>query len=256
MRYDLPILEGTLVRRYKRFLADVLIDGVPRTVLCPNTGSMSGLLDEGNPVRISGPHPNEKRKYAFTLEQIQVRRREGKKKLWVGVNTGLPNAIVEEAVHAGVIPGLEGYAEVRREVKLGERSRVDLFLSGHPEKPDCWLEVKNCTSVQKNIREKTSQNEGSTASFPDAVTTRGQKHVRELIERVHAGDRAVMLFTVQRSDATEFSPAWAFDPDYATLFYEAQQQGVEMLPMRVRITRNSVTLRNMVLPILDNKLQT
>lgn len=250
MRYDLPILEGTLIKRYKRFLADVIIDGKAMTILCPNTGSMSGLLEAGNPVRISGPHPNEKRKYPFTLEQIQVRRSDGRR-LWVGVNTGLPNAIVEEAVLKERVPGLEGYRSVRREVKMGGRSRVDLFLSDHPSKPDCWLEVKNCTSVQEDIHDKTSQNVGSTATFPDAVTTRGQKHVRELMERIEEGDRAAMLFTVQRSDARSFSPAWAFDPDYATLFYTAKKAGVEMLPMRARITRNSVSLKEMVLPILD-----
>lgn len=249
MRYELPILEGTLVKRYKRFLADVIVDGDPMTVLCPNTGSMSGLLAEGNPVRISGPHPNEKRKYAFTLEQIRITRPD-RRKVWVGVNTGLPNNIVEEAILAGKVPGLEGYANLRREVRFGENSRVDIHLSGHPKLTDCWVEVKNCTCVQKDTHDKSSQNVGATATFPDAVTTRGQKHVRELTARIQAGERAAMIFTVQRNDAEQFSPAWAFDPDYANLFYDARKLGLEMLPMIVDVKKYQVTLSDRILPIL------
>ena len=250
MRYNLPIHEGTLIRRYKRFLADVLVEGKKITVLCPNTGSMSGLLDEGNPVRFSGPHPNEKRKYAFTLEQIQVTRPD-RRKVWVGVNTGLPNAIVEEAISKGVIPGLDGYRNIRREVKLGEHSRIDLFLSDHEEGlPDCWVEVKNCTSVQMDLHDRTSQNVGDTATFPDAVTTRGQKHVRELTGRIHAGQRAAMVFTVQRSDAKRFSPAWAFDPDYAKIFYSARKSGVEMIPIIVTVSKRELDIAGTPLPIV------
>jgi sugar fermentation stimulation protein A len=248
MKYNLPILEGTLVKRYKRFLADVVVDSKPRTVLCPNTGSMSGLLDEGNSVRISGPHPNEKRKYAYTLEQIRIRRRDGRM-IWVGVNTGLPNSVVEEAILRGAITELSGYETVRREVKLGERSRVDIHMSGHPTLPDCWVEVKNCTSVQGDVHDKCSQNEGDIATFPDAVTTRGQKHVRELIDRVKAGERAVFVFTVQRSDARRFSPAWAFDPDYSALFNTAIESGVQMLPMIVKVRKSGLSLTNPPLPI-------
>ncbi|MFH0883259.1 MAG: DNA/RNA nuclease SfsA [bacterium] len=251
MNYELPIHEGTLIRRYKRFLADVVVDGKQITVLCPNTGSMSGLLDSGNPVRISGPHPNTKRKYAYTLEQIRITRHD-KGKFWVGVNTGLPNAVVDEAIHEGNIPGLEGYRCVRREVKLGDHSRIDLFLSEHRDGlPDCWVEVKNCTSVQDDVNDKASQNVGLTATFPDAVTTRGQKHVRELIERVQHGERAAMVFTVQRGDARQFSPAWAFDPDYAGLFYTARSSGLEMMPMVVDVTGQGLEIKGLTLPILE-----
>lgn len=249
MRYNLPILEGTLIRRYKRFLADVVIDGKRSTVLCPNTGSMSGLLDEGNPVRVSGPHPNAKRKYAFTLEQIRITR-SGRRIIWVGVNTSLPNSIVEQAILEERVQGLRGYRSVRREVKLGEHSRIDLFLSEHKHgMPDCWVEVKNCTSVQRDVRDKRSQNEGDVATFPDAVTIRGQKHLRELMDRVKAGQRAVMVFTIQRGDAKRFSPAWAFDPDYAALFFKARAAGVEMAPIPVRIERHALSLQDFQLPV-------
>jgi sugar fermentation stimulation protein A len=157
-----PLLPGRLVRRYQRFFADVVLeDGRAETVHCPNSGSMLGLCAVGAPVLVSDSG-DPARKLRMTLERVRAGR------AWVGVNTMLPNRIVREAVEAGRLPELAGYAEVRPEVKFGERSRIDLRLAG-PDRPACWVEVKNVT-----LRA------GRAARFPDAVTERGLKHLREL----------------------------------------------------------------------------
>lgn len=248
MKYPTPLLEGRLIRRYKRFLADVDLDGTIHTVHCANSGSMAGLLAEGNRVRISGPYGG-KRKLAYTLEQIEITRPDGKT-LWVGVNTSLPNRIVEEVATAGRLPGFENCHTVRREVKLGDHSRIDLKLE-FDDGPDAWVEVKNCTMVQADVHDKVSVNIGSIATFPDAVTARGLKHLRVLTERVQAGERAAVVFTVQRNDAESFAPAIAYDPAYAATFHEARETGVVMIPLVADVTVSGIELTNTALSILQ-----
>lgn len=247
MRYALlPLQEGRLLRRYKRFLADVELPGGSTTVHCPNSGSMAGLLAEGNRVRVSGPHGG-KRKLPLTLEQIEITRPDGRT-VWVGVNTSLPNRIVEEVARTRRLPGFMEYEEVQREVRLGDHSRIDLRLRGKGI-PDAWVEVKNCTVVQEDVRDKTSLNRGDIATFPDAVTARGLKHLNLLIERVKAGERAAVVFTVQRDDAARFAPATAFDPAYAERFAEARATGVEMIPLPVDVAAETLTASPDPLPI-------
>ena len=204
MRYPKPLLEGHLIRRYMRFLTDVEVNGRKLTVHCPNSGSMAGLTDFGNPIRISGPR-NGKRKHPYTLEQIQITRPD-RRKIWVGVNTMIPNIIALEAAQSRKLLGLERYTTVRREVKLGSHSRIDLKLDGD-NLPPCWIEVKNVTLVLSDPTDKLTVNYGNIAAFPDAITTRGTKHLRELVKRVKQGERAVMLYLIQRSDGDTFAPA-------------------------------------------------
>jgi sugar fermentation stimulation protein A len=239
MRYTQPLIEGRLIRRYMRFLTDVTVEGQPMTVHCPNSGSMAGLIDEGNPVRISGPHSGQ-RKYAYTMEQIQITRPDGRR-IWVGVNTMVPNVIVHEALKVGRVPGLEDYRNIRREVKLGNHSRIDLRLE-HPNLPPCWIEVKNVTLVVEDPGKKKPLNVGNIAAFPDAVTERGAKHLRELMERVRRKERAVMLYVIQRSDGERFTSAAGYDPEYTIKLAEAEKEGVEVLPMRARVTKSGIWL--------------
>ncbi len=229
MDYKFPIRDAVMIRRYKRFLCDVIFNGEMMTVLCPNTGSMAGLTDEGNPVRISGPYEGRGRKYLYTLEQVQITRPDGRN-VWVGVNTQLPNYLVEEAVLAEQIPGLAGYSETKREVKIAEGSRIDILLNGDGLKK-CWVEVKNVTLVMPDPEVKGRFNEGNIAAFPDAVTTRGAKHLRELVRKIEAGDRGAMVYCIQRDDAEVFAPAICFDPAYAEELRKAVEKGVEVYPV-------------------------
>ena len=248
MNYPQLLIEGRLIRRYKRFLTDVIVDGKKMTVLCPNTGSMDGLTVEGNPVRISGPYGG-KRKYAYTLEQIQIKRPDGGE-IWIGVNTAIPNKLVEESALAKKLPGFEKYTVVRREVKISEHSRIDILLEGDGL-PKCWIEVKNVTLVLNNPHFKSRKlNEGNIAAFPDAVTTRGAKHLRELSQKIREGDRAAMVYVIQRSDGEIFSPAYGYDPDYADELKSAIEAGVEVVPLSAKITKSGVFLQSQKLPFI------
>ena len=201
------LIPGRLIKRYKRFLADIeLEDGSVVTAHCPNSGSMKGCNLPGVPVMLS-LSPNLNRKLAHTWELVQV---DG---YWVGLNTMLPNRLAEEAILEGTISELQGYQRLRREVPYGsERSRIDLLLED--EQRRCFVEVKNVTLVEVGL-----------ALFPDAVTERGQKHLRELMEVVRNGDRGVILFTVQRGDGVAVAPADAIDPVYGRLLREAVAHG-------------------------------
>lgn len=222
-RYAEPLLEGRLLRRYKRFLADVrLEDGRELTVHCPNPGSMKTCSTPGSAVRISDSK-NPKRKLPHTLEQVKSGR------AWVCVNTALPNAIVASAVARGAIDALTGYPEQRREVSDGAGSRFDLHLAGAG--PPCWVEIKN-----------TTLKEGREARFPDAVTARGTKHLEALMARVRAGERAVQLFTVSRADVSRFRPAWEIDPLYAETLARAADAGVEVFARAVRVRPAGLSL--------------
>ncbi len=210
-----------LVRRYKRFLADVeLPDGSQITVHCPNSGSMAGCAVPGSRVLISRS-PNQARKYSCTWELVEA---DGN---WVGINTGLPNRLAREAIEAGVISELQGYDRIRQEVAYGSNSRIDLLLAG--KQGLCYLEIKNVTLV-----------EGTKALFPDAVTTRGQKHLRELMQVAATGHRGVTLFMVQRQDAVSMSPADGIDPTYGQLLRRAAESGVELLAYQALVTPSEI----------------
>ena len=223
MRFTQPLISGVLVRRYKRFLADVrLADGTVVTVHCPNHGSMLSCQESGRLVLISRSS-NENRKLAYTWEMIRMGRD------WVGINTSRPNRIVRKAIETGKILDLRGYPEILSEVPFGERSRVDLLLRGHGT--SCYVEVKNVSLVENGI-----------AYFPDSVTERGTKHLRELSTRVRHGDRAVMFYLVQRSDGRIFRPADHIDPLYGKTLRRALQEGVEILVYRARVSPRGIEI--------------
>lgn len=213
MLFSPPLQQGTLIKRYKRFLADIeLCDGSQITIHCPNTGSMRNCLFPGEKVWFS-TSDNPKRKYPNTWELAQTDTGH-----LIGINTGRANALAAEAIADGVITELQGYSQLRREVKYGnENSRIDLLLED-ARLGRCYIEVKSCTLLE--------QQQGY---FPDAVSTRGQKHLRELIEMVHLGHRAVLLFVVQHSGIDRVSAAKHIDPDYAQQLFQAHQAGVEIL---------------------------
>jgi sugar fermentation stimulation protein A len=227
LRFERALLPGRLIRRYKRFLADVdLGGGRTITAVCPNTGSMMGCCEPGNRVWLS-ESGNPSRKYAHTWEIVETRPR-----VMVGINTALPNKLVRKAIDAGVASELSGYREVLREVRYGhEGSRIDLLLRGERRKA-CYVEVKNVTAAV----------ERGVALFPDAVTERGTKHLRELIAMVEAGHRAVLFFCVQRGDVDEVRPADQIDPEYGATLRRALEKGVEALAYRARVSVRGISL--------------
>ena len=225
MDFASALERGCLTARYKRFFADVVMDdGREITAHCPNPGAMLGLNTPGLPVWLSRSE-DPKRKLAHTLELVEV---DGG---LVGVNTMHPNRIVAEALAAGAIPELAGYDTVRREVNYGEKSRVDFLLTGDG-RPDCWLEIKNC---------HLSRGSG-LAEFPDCVAARSSRHLRELAAMTAKGDRAVVLFTVQRTDCDRFTACAELDPVFARTLDEVAKQGVEVLVYACAIDERGVTL--------------
>ena len=222
MRFPAPLIRATLRRRYKRFLADmVLEDGSEITAHVANSGAMLGLAEPGLTAWLS--HSDKPgRKLAWSWELAEV---DG---LLVGINTQHPNAIVAEAVRAGLLPDLAGYAAQRREVPYGRNSRIDLLLED-PARPKCYVEVKNVHLKR-----------GEAAAFPDAVTARGAKHLAELSDMAAAGHRAVMLFLVQRMDCRFFRPAAEIDPTYARALKSAVAAGVEVLCYDCRLTLDGI----------------
>lgn len=230
MKFAPQLQAATLIRRYKRFLADVtLSDGSERTIHCPNTGSMLHCAQPGSRVWFSDSG-NPARKYPCTWELVEV---EDKYK--VGINTGRANALVKEALNLGTIAQLCGYANCRSEVPYGsERSRIDFLLADKPDAPgvDCYVEVK---SVALGL----GQGRGA---FPDAVTTRGLKHLRELIEMKASGHRAVLLFCVQHEGIDEVRPADEIDPAYGALLREAHGVGVEVIAYRADISEQEIRI--------------
>ena len=223
MQFPDPLVRGTLVRRYKRFLADVeLVGGELITAHCANPGSMLGLHAPGSEVWLS-PSRNPKRKLKYSWELLAV---DGG---LVGINTAHPNGLVEEAVRAGRIAELAGYAGLRREVKYGVNSRIDLLLDD-PARPDCYVEVKNVHLMRAP----------GLAEFPDSVTKRGAKHLVELAAMVAAGHRAVMVYLVQRTDCDRFATAADIDPDYAAGLARALEAGVEAICYDCAITTDGI----------------
>jgi len=226
MKFQKDLTHGHLVKRYKRFLADVILDnGDVVTAHCTNSGSMKSCLEEGAEVRLS-PVNDPKRKTRFTWEMIRIGGD------WVGINTSQPNTLAFEWVNQGLIAGLEGINGLRREVKW-EDSRFDLYGEG-PDGP-CFIEVKNVTLK-----------EGERALFPDAVTERGRKHLNTLIRVKHSGIRAVMLYVVQRMDVMIFSPAREIDSAYALALDEAVRQGVEIMVVQAKVSPESIEFHRML----------
>ncbi len=226
MKFLRPLIAGTLLRRYQRFLTDVELDnGTRLTAACPNTGSMLGCCTPGNRVWLSQSDAPT-RKYRHTWELVEV----GKVK--VGINTGLPNKLVREAIERGVLVELGGYDSLRGEVPCGvERSRIDLLLQS-ARRADCYVEVKNVSAaVEKGV-----------ALFPDAVSARGAKHLRELMRLKAEGLRAVLVYCVQRGDVEAVRPADAIDPLYGRTLREALAAGVEVLAYRAKVTTREVVL--------------
>jgi sugar fermentation stimulation protein A len=229
MDFPQPLVRGTLVSRYKRFFADVVLpDGTALTAHCPNPGAMLGLNTPGLPVWLS-KSDDPKRKLAHTLELVEV---DGG---IVGINTLHPNRLVAEALAADAIPEVAGYAIHRREVRYGANSRVD-FLLEDPARPRAWLEVKNV-----HLRRQ-----GSLAEFPDCVAARSLKHLKELTARVEAGDRAVMLFVVQRTDCDAFEACHDLDAAYARGLADAAAAGVEVLAYRCALSPERVVIADRI----------
>jgi sugar fermentation stimulation protein A len=227
MRFTAPLLPATLIRRYKRFLADVALpSGETVTAHCANPGSMIGLVAPGAPVWLSRSD-NPKRKLGHSWELVEVDLGSGAE--LVGINTTNPNTLAAEAIAAGLIPELAGYGSVRREVKYGRSSRVD-FLLEQPGRPPCYVEIKNVHLMRKP----------GLAEFPDAVTKRGAKHLVELADMAEAGARAVMLFLVQIASAERFALARDIDPAYGAQFDLARGRGVEALARRCRLSRDRI----------------
>lgn len=223
---DVPLVKGTLLKRYKRFLADIeLTTGEIITAHCANPGAMTGLKDPGLPAYLS-KSDNPKRKLAYSLELLEV---DGG---LVGINTAHPNRIVEEALRGGKVSDLEGYDTIRREVKYGKNSRIDLLLEDEG-KPACYVEIKNVHLMRRP----------GLAEFPDSVTARGTKHLEELANMVKQGHRAVMFYLVQRTDCNRLGFAADIDQVYAETLTRVVSEGVEILCRDCNITLETITLK-------------
>lgn len=227
MKFDTKLSKGILIKRYKRFLADIeLENGDIITAHCTNSGSMKSCIDEGADVYLS-PAKDPKRKTRFTWEMIKINGD------WVGINTMNPNRFALEEISKGTIAGMKGYTLVQREVKYKD-SRFDIMAENDSE--TCFVEVKNVT-----------MNENGIAKFPDAVTTRGLKHLQTLLDVKRNGMRAVMLYIIQRLDVSRFEPAWDIDPAYAEKLVEVHKAGVEIIPLQVKVTPEEI-VNHTILP--------
>jgi sugar fermentation stimulation protein A len=229
MRFVTPLLPATLVRRYKRFLFDALLaDGSAITGSCPNTGSMLGLTAPGSRIWLTA-HDSPTRKYPHALELVEA---DG---TLVGVNTGRPNALVEEAIRKGLIDDLGDYAELRREQKYGINSRIDIQLDD-PSRGRAYVEVKNVHFMR----------ESGLAEFPDSVTARGAKHLDELGAMAEAGHRGIMVFLVQRGDCDRLRLCRDLDPAYAAAFDRAVARGVEAYALRCQISPEEINPEGLI----------
>jgi sugar fermentation stimulation protein A len=229
-----PLVTGTLIKRYKRFLSDVRLDnGDIVTAHCANPGSMMGLKQPGARVWLSTNNdPKRKLKYSWELLEVDL----GCGPHLVGINTNHPNSIVADAITQGRIAELDGYGSLRREVKYGKNSRIDILLQDET-KPDCYVEIKNVHLMRQ----------AGYAEFPDSVTTRGKKHLNELSAYVEKGYRCVMFYLIQRTDAETFGLARDIDPDYARSFDKAIKTGVEAYAYSCTISRTGIDINAPVL---------
>lgn len=227
MEFTSPLQRATLIKRYKRFLADIeLDDGSVTTIHCANTGAMTGCADPGNTIWYS-VSDNPKRKYPYSWELSQNAQGD-----MICINTAKPNALVVEAIKQGRIPELIGYDSLRTEVKYGsENSRIDVLLESE-DRPKCYIEVKSVTLLEEN----------GQGYFPDAVTTRGQKHLRELMEVSKNGSRAVLFFTVLHTGIEKVSSAHHIDAKYSQLLNQAKESGVEILCYKAKLSEREMQL--------------
>ncbi len=229
MLFDSPLIPATLIARYKRFLFDaVLEDGTEITGSCPNTGSMRGLTTPGSRIWLS-EHDSPTRKYRHMLEMVEA---DG---TVVGINTGMPNKLAQEAIETCKIPSLAGYSTLKREQKYGINSRIDFLLSA-PGRPYAYVEVKNVHFM----REK------GLAEFPDTATKRGAKHLEELGDAAQAGYRAVMLYLIQRSDCDRLRICGDLDPVYSAAFQRAMTRGVEAYAIKCSVSSLEIVANEMV----------
>jgi len=227
MRFEKPLIKAKLISRYKRFLADVRLESDSViTVHCANSGSMKTCLGDDWPVYISDSG-NPKRKYLYTLEMIHNGT------CWIGLNTHLANKIVKEAIENGIISELSGYSSIRTEVKYSENSRIDILLE--KENSLCYVEIKNVSMVQDGVYR-----------FPDSVTTRGTKHLNDLMKMIDEGHRAVMIYCIQRSDGDCFEPADDIDPKYSATLQEAISHGVEAYAYLAEVEPTGIAIREKV----------
>ncbi|WP_100752491.1 DNA/RNA nuclease SfsA [Vibrio salilacus] len=227
MKFEPALESAVLIKRYKRFLADITLpDGSQRTIHCANTGAMTGCAESGNKVWYS-TSDNPKRKYPNSWELSETEQGHQ-----ICINTARANQLAVEAIETGVIDELQGYQQLQTEVKYGnENSRIDILLKSQ-SKPTCYIEVKSVTLLAAN----------GQGYFPDAVTTRGQKHLRELTEMARSGSRAVLLFTVLHSGIEKVSSALHIDAEYSQLLKNAQEQGVEVLCYKAQLSSNEMRL--------------
>ncbi|NQV98457.1 MAG: DNA/RNA nuclease SfsA [Rhodospirillales bacterium] len=232
MKFPDPLIRGKLIKRYKRFMADIELENGDIVVAhCANSGSMLSVQDPGSEVWIS-PARNPDRKLKFTWELIRIGE------AWVGINTSHPNALVFEAIADGTISELQGYESQRREVKYGKNSRIDILLE-NPDGAKCYVEIKNVT-MKRNL-DRTAP-----AEFPDGVTARGAKHLVELSDMVADGHRAVMLYLVQRDDCDGFNLARDIDPEYGAAYDKATAAGVEVLGYTCKISEKEISVTGRV----------
>tara|TARA_Y100001934_G_scaffold57566_2_gene71389 strand:- start:47660 stop:48379 length:720 start_codon:yes stop_codon:yes gene_type:complete len=215
MKFSEPLLKGKLIRRYKRFLSDIDLNGETVVAHCANPGAMTGLNSPGSEVWLSA-NRNPKAKLNWRWELIRIGDN------LVGINTAHPNGILTEAIKAGQIESLNGYDNLRREVKYGQNSRIDILLE-HNDRPPCYVEIKN-VHLKRDLPGRQN-----AAEFPDSVTKRGTKHLVEMSNMVREGARAVMVYLVQRSDCDHFRVAEDVDPKYAETLVEARASGVETI---------------------------
>jgi sugar fermentation stimulation protein A len=229
MRFPTPLVRGLLLRRYKRFLADVrLDDGRLVTAACANTGSMLGLTAPGSTVWLSeSTNPQRILRYTWELAQADL----GRGPTLVGINTARPNALVAEAIAESRIKALRGYPALRREAKYAGNGRIDILLAC-PRKGACYVEIKNVHLSRRH----------GLAEFPDSVTERGRRQLADLSAIVRAGQRAVLLFLIQRSDAKRLALARDIDPAFALAYDEATAAGVEAIALRCRVSPEEIAV--------------
>lgn len=245
MKFENPVFEAKFIKRYKRFFADVEIDGETVVAHCPNTGSMKTCIGENIDCVVT-KNDDPKRKLKYTLELTKPG------KSWVGVNTGRPNKMVEELFHSDPLEHWKKYDRCATEIKINDKSRIDLILwsskdfDGKKPKVKDIQENKGFHFIEvKNVTLK----EGDKALFPDSVTTRGQKHLEELMELIDDGHSSEILFTVQRNDVNSFSPASEIDPKYSELLREANKKGVFVTPLKAKLNLKETSLLNDTYPV-------
>ena len=227
MKFKKKLLQGTLIKRYKRFFVDIKYQNITITAHCPNSGSMMGLLNKGNNVWFS-KSDNPKRKLKYTLEIVEVN------KTLVGINTQLTNKIVLEALNKKKIKNLVRFNNIKTEAKFSDKTRFDFLISNNKEK--CFLEVKNVTLVRNE----------KIAEFPDAVTSRGTKHLKELITAKKKGYDSYILYLIQREDCKSFKIAKDIDQEYKNAFGEALKNGVKMLCYDCKLSNEEIRLNNQI----------